>query len=446
MNTLNLQKKPLSSSVSDPLKGAVTPPGDKSISHRSIMLGGIAQGRTTVRGLLEGEDVFSTMAALRAMGASIERQDDAWIIDGVGLLDNLAEPSCVLDMGNSGTSARLLMGLVAGRPMTTFFTGDASLCKRPMRRVIDPLSQMGARFVSRKEGRMPLAVEGAASIRPISYRLPVASAQVKSAILLAGLSCDGITEVIEPVPTRDPTERMLRAFGAQLDISKTDDGADLIRLQGRPVLTGRTIEVPADISSAAFPMVAACLCEGSDVVLNNVGINERRAGILHSLLEMGAKIEIMNKRELGGEPVADLRVCASPLSGVTIPEARVPSMVDEYPVLAMAAALAKGTSRFCGLKELRVKESDRLTLVAKGLAQAGVAVEVEGDDLIIHGTGTPPQGGVMIDTALDHRIAMSFLVLGFVTREPMTIDDGRVIATSFPDFIPLMNRLGASLS
>ncbi len=434
----------LVSRLTGALRGTVTPPGDKSISHRAIMLGGIAAGRTSVRGLLEGEDVLSTVAALRALGAQIAKEGDVWIIDGVGL-DKLQEAAGVLDMGNSGTSARLLIGLLGARPFTSFFTGDASLCKRPMGRVIEPLSQMGATFMSREGGRFPLAVRGAGAPKAITYRLPVASAQVKSAVLLAGLSAEGTTTVIEPIPTRDPTERMLRAFGAQLTIEKGEDGASVIRLQGRPRLTGREIIVPADISSAAFPIVAACLRDGSKVKLMNVGINERRAGILCSLQEMGAIVLLENEREVCGEPVADILVRGSALKGVTIPASRVPSMVDEYPVLAMAAACANGTSRFIGLGELRVKESDRLMLVADGLKACGVAVEIEGDDLIIHGTGVPPRGGATIATALDHRIAMSFLVLGMATPEPIAVDDGRVIATSFPNFTTMMNDLGAKL-
>lgn len=438
------QPVPLISRACGPLNGTVTPPGDKSISHRSIMFGGIAEGTTTVQGLLEGEDVLSTVAALRAVGAQITKEEQVWIIRGVGL-DKMAEPSGILDMGNSGTSARLLIGLLGARPMTTFFTGDASLCKRPMGRVITPLEQMGARFMSRAGGKFPLAVTGPEVVTPITYRLPVASAQVKSAVLLAGLSAQGVTTVIEPVPTRDPTERMLRHFGAKLEIEKMPDGADAIHLTGKPTLRGQEIVVPADISSAAFPMVAALLHEGSEVRLLNVGINERRAGLIHSLIEMGADITLENKREMCGEPVADILVRGSALKGVTIPESRVPSMVDEYPILAMAAACAQGTSRFIGLGELRVKESDRLTLVADGLKACGAQVEVEGDDLIIHGNGKPPQGGATIATALDHRIAMSFMVLGSAAQEPVSIDDSSPIATSFPNFVAMMNGLGAQL-
>ncbi|MDD3181647.1 MAG: 3-phosphoshikimate 1-carboxyvinyltransferase [Alphaproteobacteria bacterium] len=436
--------KSLSSRLTGPLAGAVTPPGDKSISHRSIMLGGIAQGQTTVRGLLEGEDVLSTIAAMRAVGAEIHKEKDVWILQGVGL-ENLREPSGFLDVGNSGTSVRLLIGLFGGRPFTSFFTGDASLCKRPMGRVIAPLEQMGAHFMSRSGGRLPLAVAGATELKAITYLLPVASAQVKSAVLLAGLSANGVTTVIEPVPTRDPTERMLRHFGAELAIEKTADGADAIKLTGRPKLVGQEILVPADISSAAFPMVAALLREGSDVTLKNVGINARRAGLITSLQEMGADLILINQRDLCGEPVADIVVKGSHLKGVTIPASRVPIMVDEYPILAMAAACAEGASRFLGLGELRVKESDRLTLVAEGLKACGAQVEIEADDLIIHGTGKPPQGGATVKTALDHRMAMSFLVLGMATDEPVAVDDASVIATSFPAFVEMMNGLGAKI-
>ncbi len=426
------------------LKGSLTPPGDKSISHRSIMLGGIAKGRTSVRGLLEGEDVLSTVAALRALGAQIEKTGDVWTVEGVGL-GGLREPDSVLDMGNSGTSARLLIGLLGARPMTCFFTGDGSLRKRPMKRVITPLEQMGASFFSREGSRLPLAARGPAQAKAIRYELPVASAQVKSAVLLAGLSADGATTVVESIPTRDHSERMLRAFGADVRIEKNATGAEEITVLGGTELRGQDVIVPADISSAAFPMVAAALHEGSEVRLCHVGLNERRAGIVQSLLEMGADIKIENEGDACGEPVADLVVRGGKLKGATIPASRAPSMIDEYPVLAMAAACAEGTSRFCGLSELRVKESDRLALVAEGLAAAHAKVEIEGDDLIIHGNGKPPAGGATIKTMLDHRIAMSFLVLGTATPEPVRVDDARPIATSFPDFVSMMNGLGAKV-
>lgn len=433
---------PLTSRKCGALTGSVTPPGDKSLSHRSVMLGGLAAGQTRVEGLLEGEDVLSTMAALRAVGARIVKDGTVWLIDGVGGVDHLAEPEAILDVGNSGTSARLLIGLFGARPMTCLFTGDASLRKRPMGRVIAPLEQMGARFLARTGGRFPLAVRGPDQARAITYELPVASAQVKSAVLLAGLSANGTTTVIERIPTRDHSENMLRGFGVEVTIEKQADGAEAISLRGGQSLTAQDIVVPADISSAAFPLVAAAIHEGSDVRICNVGLNERRAGIVQSLIEMGADIKVENRRVVCGEPAGDLHVRGGALKGSVIPAVRAPSMIDEYPALAMAAACAEGTSRFIGLSELRVKESDRLTLVAEGLRAVGAAVEVEGDDLIIHGNGHPPAGGATITTALDHRIAMSFLVLGSATGEPISVDDGRMIATSFPDFVALMNGLG----
>ncbi|MDD5587412.1 MAG: 3-phosphoshikimate 1-carboxyvinyltransferase [Alphaproteobacteria bacterium] len=441
---MNDVPQPLVSHTSGPLQGIITPPGDKSISHRSVMLGGIASGTTTVRGLLEGEDVLHTVAALHALGARITKDGEVWRIEGTGL-DGLRKPSQTLDMGNSGTSARLLIGLLGARPFTSSFTGDASLCKRPMGRVITPLEQMGAAFVSPPGGRMPLTVTGAAKPTAITYKLPVASAQVKSAVLLAGLSAHGVTTVIETVPTRDHTERMLRQFGVAVTIEKTPDGAEAISVTGPAQLTRQNITVPADISSAAFPMVAALLRPGSEITLNNVGLNPRRAGLITTLLEMGANIKLANEREACGDPVADLAVQAGTLKGVTVPAGRAPSMIDEYPILAMAAACAEGTTRMCGLGELRVKESDRLTLVAEGLKACGARVDIEGDDLIVYGNGQPPKGGAMIATAMDHRIAMSFLVLGMATPEPVTIDDSRMIATSFPGFVEMMNGMGGKI-
>ena len=438
--------RPLVARISQKLTGTVRVPGDKSISHRSLMFGAMAIGRTTVTGLLEGEDVLNTAAAMRAMGAMIEQQPDGrWVIDGVGI-GGLAEPDHVIDLGNSGTSARLLMGLVASHPHTVFFTGDASLRRRPMARVIEPLQRMGAQFVSRAGVKFPLAVIGTDLPMPIEYRLPVASAQVKSAILLAGLNTPGETTVIESIPTRDHTENMLRHFGADLRLGQTDDGANTATIIGQPILRAADILVPSDPSSAAFPIVAALLCPDSDLLITGVGLNDRRTGLFTTLIEMGGDITIENRRVEGGEPVGDLRIRHSALKGVDVPPERAASMIDEYPVLAMAAACADGTTRMNGIHELRVKESDRLAAVARGLKDCGVNLE-EGDDfLIVHGTGKPPIGGASIATALDHRIAMCFLVLGLVTPDPVQIDDGRPIDTSFPTFLSLMQSIGASIA
>jgi len=426
-----------------PLAGSVAVPGDKSISHRALMFGALAVGRTEITGLLEGEDVLATAAALRAMGAGAERQADGrWLVDGVGL-GGLGEPDDVIDLGNSGTSARLLLGILATHPFTAFVTGDASLRRRPMGRVIEPLSHFGAQFRSREGGRLPLAVTGAAHPVPLEYRLPVPSAQVKSAVLLAGLNTPGLTTVIEKEPTRDHTERMLRHFGARVTVEPQPDGTRRITVEGQPELIAAPIIVPGDPSSAAFPLAAALIVPGSEIVIENVGLNPSRTGLLASLAEMGADIELLNRREAGGEPVADLRVRAGELRGAEIPAERAPSMIDEYPVLAVAAACARGRTLMRGLAELRVKESDRLTGIAEGLGACGASVRVEGDDLVVEGNGTLPRGGALIATRLDHRIAMAFLVLGLAAREPVGIDDSRPIATSFPDFVPLMTRLGA---
>jgi len=437
-----LTPQPLISRKSGPIKGVITPPGDKSISHRAVMLGGIAEGETFVRGLLEGDDVLCTIAALRALGAEVHQDSTEWRIKGIGL-KGLHASASTIDMGNSGTAARLLIGLLSGRPFTSSFTGDASLCKRPMGRIITPLMQMGATFVS-TDGRLPLKVTGALKPQAISYTLPVASAQVKSAILLAGLSANGVTTVIERIPTRDHSENMLRHFGARVDITPGDDG-DAISITGHPTLKGRALVVPADPSSAAFPLVAAILNADSHLTLKNVGLNPRRAGLIDTLIEMGAKIALANKRDESGEPVADLVVEGSALAGITVPASRAPSMIDEYPILSIAAACAEGTTRMLGLAELRVKESDRLALIAQGLKRCGVKVEVAGDDLIVHGSGKSPQGGATVDTAMDHRIAMSFLILGTVSAEPVRIDDGAFIATSFPAFVKLLNDAGANI-
>ncbi|HWB49148.1 MAG TPA: 3-phosphoshikimate 1-carboxyvinyltransferase [Stellaceae bacterium] len=428
-----------------PLRGRVRVPGDKSISHRALMLGALAVGRTEISGLLEGEDVLRTAAAMRAMGAGVERLDEGrWRVDGVGI-GGLAEPADVLDLGNSGTAARLLLGLLATHPFTSFVTGDASLRSRPMRRVTDPLSRFGARFVSREGGRLPLAASGAADPVPIEYTLPVPSAQVKSAVLLAGLNTPGETTVVEPQITRDHTERMLGHFGATVRVAPAEGGGKRITLVGQPELVAAPIAVPADISSAAFPIVAALVVPGSEVTVEGVGLNPSRTGLLASLAEMGADIAYLDERIEGGEPVADLRVRAGELHGADIPPERAPSMIDEYPILAVAAACAKGRTVMRGLAELRVKESDRLAGTAAGLAGCGVELAVEGDDLIVAGTGAPPAGGALIETRLDHRMAMAFAVMGLAARSPVRIDDARPIATSFPGFVALMNHLGAGL-
>jgi 3-phosphoshikimate 1-carboxyvinyltransferase len=436
---------PLSSSQPrQPLVGRIRVPGDKSISHRALMLGMLAVGRTEISGLLEGEDVLATAAAVNALGAAATPAGNGrWTVDGVGV-GGLAEPRDVLDLGNSGTAARLLLGILATHAATAFLTGDASLRRRPMGRVVEPLGRFGARFMTRDGGRLPLAVAGAKDPTPIEYRLPVPSAQVKSAVLLAGLNTPGTTTVIETQPSRDHTERMLRHFGATVAVEPAA-GGKRITLTGFPELCAAPIAVPGDPSSAAFPLVAGLIVPGSEVTIEGVGINPLRSGLLECLREMGADLALLNERDEGGEPVADLRVRAGPLVGADIPAERAPRMIDEYPILAVAAACARGRTRMRGLAELRVKESDRLTAMATGLAACGVRVAVEDDDLIVDGAGNGPAGGAAIATELDHRIAMAFLVMGLATGEPVRIDDAGPIATSFPDFLPLMNRLGAGL-
>jgi 3-phosphoshikimate 1-carboxyvinyltransferase len=436
--------RPLVSRRSGPLSGTIEVPGDKSMSHRALMLGAASVGETSIEGLLEGEDVLATARALAILGAVVDREGPGrWRVLGRGV-GGLREPAEVLDLGNSGTGARLLMGLVAGHPFTSFFTGDASLRRRPMGRVIEPLRRAGASVVARSGDRLPLAITGAADPVPIRYRVPVPSAQVKSAVLLAGLAAPGETTVIEAEPTRDHTERMLRAFGADVRVAREED-ATAIRLVGQPELVGTALAIPGDPSSAAFPLVAGAIVPGSNVTLENVGINPLRAGLLATLREMGARLRILGEREQGGEPVADLAIEHGPLRGVVVPAERAPSMIDEYPILAVAAACAEGETVMHGLAELRVKESDRLAAVAAGLAACGVDAEVAGDTLTVAGRGRPPRGGATVATHCDHRIAMAFLVLGLAAERPVAIDDGRAIATSFPTFVSLMARLGASL-
>jgi 3-phosphoshikimate 1-carboxyvinyltransferase len=410
------------------------------------MLGALAIGRTEITGLLEGEDVLATAAALQALGATVAPTGDGrWTVDGIGV-GALAEPEDCLDLGNSGTSARLLLGILATHPMTAFVTGDASLRQRPMGRVVEPLSRIGARFVTREGSRLPLAISGTADPIPIVYRLPVPSAQVKSAILLAALNTPGATTVIEPQPTRDHTERMLRHFGGAVTVGPENGGGRRITVEGFPEFAAASIAVPGDPSSAAFPLVAALIIAGSEVTIEGVGINPLRTGLLECLGEMGADIALLHQREEGGEPVADIRARGGPLTGADIPAERAPRMIDEYPILAVAAACAHGRTVMRGLAELRVKESDRLSAIATGLASCDVRVAVEGDDLIVEGDGSPPQGAASIDARLDHRIAMAFLVLGLASRLPVRIDDAAPIATSFPNFIGLMRGLGATIA
>ncbi len=432
------------------LNGRIRVPGDKSISHRALMLGALAVGETRIAGLLEAEDVLATARALGQLGAELRRDDEGlWRVWGRGL-GGLVAPEDVLDLGNSGTGARLMMGILAGHPLTAVLTGDASLRSRPMARVAAPLQLVGATISAREGCRLPLTLTGSADPLPIRYRLPVASAQVKSAVLLAGLNAPGETTVIEPEPTRDHSERMLRHFGAEVAVEDVvGDGAEIrqIRLSGQPELSAAAVQVPGDPSSAAFPAVAALLLPGAEVTIEGVGLNPLRSGLYETLREMGAEIREEDPRELGGEPVADLVVRASSLSGVTVPAERAPRMIDEYPILAVAAACAEGQTVMEGLGELRVKESDRLASMAAGLTACGVKVEEGSDRLVVQGRGGRIPGGnaAPIATRLDHRIAMSFLVLGLAAERPVTIDDGAPIDTSFPGFARMMAGLGARL-
>lgn len=444
----DIVRLPAHSTQRSALQGKIRVPGDKSISHRSLMLSSQVLGATTIEGLLEGEDVLATAGALRALGVEAERRKDGqWRVVGVGI-GGLAEPKQVLDMGNAGTGARLMMGLLAPYPFVSVFTGDMSLCSRPMKRVITPLAEVGATFTARQEQYLPLAMRGADTPMPITYRLPVASAQVKSAILLAGLNTPGITTVIEPEATRDHTERMLNYFGIAVNTEINKEGERVISVAGHQStpLQDRHIRVPGDPSSAAFPVVAALICPGSDITIEGVCINPLRTGLFTTLQEMGAAIGILNEREEAGEAIADLRVQYSALKGVEVPADRAPSMIDEYPILAIAAATATGDTIMRGIGELRVKESDRLQAILDGLAANGIKAEAEGDTLIVHGmAGKKIQGGGMVETRLDHRIAMSFLVLGMATENPVRVDDARAINTSFPGFALLMNKLGAEV-
>ncbi len=428
----------------DRIEGAIRVPGDKSISHRALMIAAMAVGETVISGLLEGEDVMATAAALAALGVANGRDKDGkWHVHGVGV-GALAEPDSVLDLGNSGTSARLLMGLLATHPFTSFLTGDASLCRRPMARVAEPVERMGANVLARSGTRLPLAVTGTADPIPIVYETPVPSAQIKSAVLLAALNAPGETTVIESRPSRDHTELMLQAFGAEIRIGETAAGGREILLAGQPELAAALLAVPGDPSSAAFPGVAALVVPGSEVTVEGIGLNPTRTGLLRTLSDMGAAIDISETTSGPGERSGNVTFRAGALHGVDIPAARVPSMIDEYSILAVAASCANGTTRMHGLAELRVKESDRLAAISRGLQGCGVPVLETEDGLTIEGAPTPP-GGARIITELDHRMAMAFLVMGIATRRPVEIDDGRTIATSFPGFTELLNGLGARI-
>ena len=437
---------PLEARCSGPLTGKARVPGDKSISHRALILGALSVGKTRISGLLEGEDVLNTAKSMRALGAEVDRTGDfAWVVQGVGV-SGFAEPQNPLDFGNSGTGCRLVMGAVAGCPITAVFDGDASLRSRPMRRVLDPLELMGAKTRSSGEGgRLPLTLAGARDPVPITYRTPVASAQIKSAVLLAGLSAPGVTTVIEQEASRDHTELMLKHFGAEIVSSKEGAHGRKIALTGQPELHGADVVVPADPSSAAFPIVAALIVGGSDIILPDVMTNPLRTGLFATLREMGALLEETEVRGDAGEPMAQIRARASKLRGVEVPPERAPSMIDEYLVLAVAAAFAEGTTIMRGLHELPVKESDRLAATAAMLRVNGVSVEISGDDLVVEGRGHVPGGG-LVATHMDHRIAMSALVMGLASDKPVKVDDTAFIATSFPDFIPMMRALGAELS
>ena len=437
------KSQPLISRKATGLNGRVRVPGDKSMSHRALMFGAVAIGKTSIRGLLEAEDVVNTAKAMAALGAATHRDDlGVWHVQGVGVA-GLQSPLGPLDFGNSGTGVRLALGLMATTPLVARCVGDASLSRRPMGRVTAPLEQMGARFEAAEGNRLPLTIHGARNAIPMTYTLPVASAQVKSAVLLAGLNAPGRTTVIEPVLTRDHTERMLTAFGARLAISEVD-GVRHVAIEGQHELKAQDLNIPGDPSSAAFPMVAAILTEGSDITIENIMLNPTRTGLIVTLMEMGADITIENRKVSGGEDVGDLRIKFSELRGVRVPATRAPSMIDEYPVLAVAASFAEGTTRMDGLEELRVKESDRLAAVEAGLQANGVMTSSGPDWLEVSGGGAP--GGGKVATHMDHRIAMSFLVMGLASRIHTSIDDGNIIATSFPDFAGLMNRLGARIS
>jgi 3-phosphoshikimate 1-carboxyvinyltransferase len=443
-----MQPAPLTARRSGPLTGQAQVPGDKSISIRALILGALAVGETCITGMLEGDDALNTAKAMQALGANVARTAERqWRVHGVGI-GGFAEPKGPLDFGNSGTGCRLALGAVAGCPITATFDGDASLRSRPMRRVLDPLERIGARALASAEGRLPLTLAGARDPIPIVFRPPVPSAQLKSATLLAGLAAPGETVVIEAEATRDHTEKMLTHFGADLRVEPFEANGRCIRLTGQPELVPQPVAVPADPSSSAFPLVAALLVPGSDVILKSVMMNPLRSGLFTTLEEMGAAIEVLERRSEGGEDVADLRARARPLRAVEVPASRAPTMIDEYPILAVVASFAEGVTVMRGLKELRVKESDRLAATAALLRANGVKAEIEGDDLIVQGLdgGGRVAGGGLVTTHMDHRIAMAALVLGLASEREVRIDDGSFIATSFPGFVALMRSLGADLS
>ena len=432
----------LSARPGAPLSGTVQVPGDKSISHRALILGAMASGRTTITGLLEGEDVLATARAMQAFGATVTRTGEgAWTVEGKG---GFSEPSDIIDCGNAGTGVRLIMGAMAGYPVTATFTGDGSLRKRPMGRVLEPLGKMGATWLSRDGGRLPLTLRGG-TLAALDYTLPMASAQVKSAVLLAGLHADGPVTVVEPEATRDHTERMLRAFGATVTVSDHNDRR-VITLQPGAKLSGSPVAVPGDPSSAAFPIVAALITPGSEVTVTGVMLNPLRTGLFDTLREMGADLTITNRRDASGEEVGDITARHSTLHGVVVPPGRAPSMIDEYPILAIAAAFATGDTVMRGVGEMRVKESDRIALMSAGLEACGVDVEEEPEGFIVHGTGVPPCGGGLVETHGDHRIAMSHLILGLAAREAVRVDEPGMIATSFPTFADMMRGLGADIT
>jgi 3-phosphoshikimate 1-carboxyvinyltransferase len=437
-------KQSLTAMPSRALEGRIKVPGDKSISHRALILGALATGHTSIEGLLPAEDVLATARAVQALGAELRRENGRIEVRGQGV-GGLQAPRAPLDFGNSGTGSRLMLGVVAGHDWQARFTGDASLCRRPMGRVLGPLARMGLSVTEDDKATLPLTVRGTQDLVPIRHEQPVASAQVKSAILLAGLHAPGCTTVVEPAASRDHTERLLSHFGAEVSVKDEEGGARAISVRGDAELRGATITVPGDPSSAAFAVAAALILPGSDIVVEDVLMNPTRIGFLDMVREMGGSVDLLDLRQEGGEPVGSLRVRGSSLRGVTVPEARAPSMIDEYPILAVLAAFAEGETRMQGLAELRIKESDRLAVTAAGLQACGVEVAVEGDDLIVLGNGKM-RGGGLVETHMDHRIAMAFLIAGLGAARPVAVDDASMIATSFPDFVKLMTGLGAEFS